>query len=111
MSPRWFALALVLLVGLGFLYRGRAVEQSPGILAPNPPLQEPVGADPPRLAREGFDVQPLARFALTARVLSRDDYTFDAGAEIAPTDLALGWGRMSDSRVLDEIEISQGMRW
>jgi len=44
-------------------------------------------------------------------VLSREDYRWDAGADLAPMDLALGWGSMSDQAVLDRIEISQGARW
>jgi hypothetical protein len=56
-------------------------------------------------------LQPLADFDIEARVLSREDYTFDAGASLAPTDLALGWGRMSDSAVIDALEISQSARF
>jgi hypothetical protein len=32
-------------------------------------------------------------------------------AELAPVDIAFGWGRMSDSAVLDKISITQGNRW
>ena len=53
----------------------------------------------------------MAKFALTARVLSREDYHFDAGSFLSPTDLALGWGRMSDSAVLRDINIEQGVRF
>jgi hypothetical protein len=109
--PGWIALALVALVAFGAYYRARPVQRSPGVLAPEVPLQEAAGADAAKLVRDGLSITPLARFELTARVLSRDDYRFDAGADIAPTDLALGWGRMSDSRVVDEIEVTQGMRW
>ena len=60
---------------------------------------------------EGYTIQPLARFALSARVLGRENYRFDRGADISPVDLALGWGPMSDQRLLDKIEISQSRRW
>ena len=56
-------------------------------------------------------LEPLAKFALTARVLSRENYKFDDGAALSPTDLALGWGRMSDSDVLSNIDIHQGVRF
>src|SRR5690606_27814761 len=52
-----------------------------------------------------------AYFEMTARVLSREDYSWDAEAALAPTDLALGWGRMSDSAVLARIDISQSGRF
>lgn len=58
-----------------------------------------------------FDVEPLAGFALEARVLGREDYRFDEGAELAPTDLALGWGRMADPGVYGRLAITQSGRW
>src|SRR5690606_33186887 len=33
------------------------------------------------------------------------------GARYAPIDLALGWGRMAEDAVLDQLEIRQGGRW
>lgn len=56
-------------------------------------------------------VKPLATFSISARVLSRADYHWDSRASVSPVDLALGWGRMSDSAVLDKMEISQSMRF
>ena len=61
--------------------------------------------------RRSITLATRAHFEATARVLSREDYRFDAGAALAPTDLALGWGRMSDSGVLDRIEITQSGRF
>jgi hypothetical protein len=54
---------------------------------------------------------PLAGFSLQARVLAREDYHFDAGAEFSPTDLALGWGPMSEQGLADKLNISQSGRW
>lgn len=48
-----------------------------------------------------------ARYTITARVLRRENYRFDDGADIAPVDLAVGWGPMSDTRVVDALEFSQ----
>lgn len=57
-----------------------------------------------------FTLQPRASFAMTVRVLSREDYQLDELAPLAPTDLALGWGRMADDKVLGKIRISQSNR-
>lgn len=46
-----------------------------------------------------------------ALVLGREDYRFDRGAQVSPTDLALGWGPMADPDISGRIEISQGNRW
>ena len=58
-----------------------------------------------------YALSPLADFKVEARVLSRHDYTFDAGSALAPTDLALGWGRMSDSAVIERLDIAQPARF
>jgi hypothetical protein len=58
-----------------------------------------------------YTIAPLAEFSLQARVLAREDYRFDRGASLAPVDLALGWGPMSDSQILNQIKISQGNRF
>jgi len=52
-----------------------------------------------------------ATYRVTARVLAREPYHFDSLSDLIPEDLALGWGPMSDSRVLKTLEISQGNRF
>lgn len=74
------------------------------------PVQAPLAAMP-SLYRRGYQITPLQSFSLEARVLGTERYRFDRGAELAPIDLALGWGPMSDQSVLDRIDISQGGRF
>lgn len=127
MSMRaWIALAL-LVAALGWWFsphspRGAgAPEPVAGerIACPMPPLVargEPPRQSPLPRALSPFRLQPatlvpLAGFSVHARVLSREDYRFDREAELAPTDLALGWGRMGEDAVLDRLEIDQSGRW
>lgn len=63
------------------------------------------------IRHEDHELEPLADFAITARVLSRENYRFDRAAVLSPVDLALGWGPMSDDEVLRRLTISQGGRW
>jgi hypothetical protein len=42
-----------------------------------------------------------AHYEVTARILGREEYRFDTLADLIPEDLALGWGAMSDNRVLE----------
>lgn len=57
-------------------------------------------------------LQALQPFQLDeALVLGREDYRFDRGAQVSPTDLALGWGPMADPGISGRIEIRQGNRW
>jgi hypothetical protein len=52
-----------------------------------------------------------ADYLITARVLSRESYHFDRLSDLIPEDLALGWGPMSDNRVLRTIDVSQSNRF
>ena len=54
---------------------------------------------------------PAREFSATVRILRREDYSMGPLASLVPTDFAVGWGPMSDSAVLADIEISQGNRF
>jgi len=83
---------------------------APGIIVPTVPQQ--LKLEKPRVWRKGkYQFTALAEFNLKARVLSTETYWFDEGADISPVDFALGWGIMSDQKVLDELSISQTGRW
>ncbi|HMB89426.1 MAG TPA: hypothetical protein VKP65_01175 [Rhodothermales bacterium] len=86
------------------------LEYPPGILAPNDPLQTSVG-DVPLLSKGDYVIEPLARFEVEARVLSKKRYRSGRESDLSPIDLALGWGPMSDQAVLDQIDISQARRF
>lgn len=81
------------------------------MIAADDPVQAPLDAPVAALHVGDFTLAPRARFAVTARVLSTENYTLDAGAALVPEDFALGWGRMSDSAVLADIDISQSGRF
>jgi len=70
------------------------------------PLQRDVET-PRRFEHKGFTFSTRARYDITARVLRKEIYRLDGGAGLAPVDLGVGWGPMSDSAILDEIEFSQ----
>ncbi len=106
----WLALAIALYAGWSW-WSGRAILRADGVLAPDDPVQTNFDTPQPPIKFKDASLQPLAKFSLTARVLSRHDYRFDAESDISPTDLALGWGRMSDSAVLHGIDIDQGDRF
>ena len=82
----------------------------PGVLIPEEPDQQTVNSS--RSWPMGkYQIMPLAEFRLRARVLHTEPYWLDGGADLSPVDLALGWGRMSDQSVVDELEFWQGQRW
>jgi len=105
-------LSLFVLVGGWGLHAWleRPLHPAPGVLVPEEPFQIP----PEESASWTFRahrIVPLADFEIRARVLSTERYRWDAGAKLSPLDLALGWGPMSNSFVLDSITLSQSDRW
>ena len=108
-----FWLVLVLLaLALGGLqaWVTSPLHPPPGILAPEEPIQGPPAATEAWLYHD-YQLVSLATFELHARVLAKERYRFDRAAELSPVDLAMGWGRMSDSSVLDQVKIWQDSRW
>lgn len=81
----------------------------PGVVAPTEPVQTNTNA--PAFQYQGFTITPSARFDMRARVLARKDYRLDAEADLSPTDLVFGWGQMSDSRIYQQLSISQSNRF
>ena len=109
---RFLLIAVMVIVALGAAHwwRHRPLAPSPGVLAPDIPEQIDLD-DGATLQHGDITLKTRAHFALTARVLSREDYRLDAGASLAPVDLAFGWGRMSDTQVLHDITINQENRF
>jgi hypothetical protein len=105
----WICAALVLF-GLYRWYHSRDIERVPGVLAAQAPMQVDIDS-PDEIERAGYWLLPRADFSATVRVLRREDYSIGTLAELVPTDFAVGWGPMSDSAVLADIEISQGNRF
>jgi hypothetical protein len=107
-------LKVVLLIYIGWggwnWYSDRPFRQPDGVLAADDPQQTnlPTG-DKVQAGRWTLTVR--ADYRVTARILARERYRFDALADLVPEDLALGWGPMSDNRILRTIDISQSNRF
>jgi hypothetical protein len=97
----WKTLVFIALIGFGAYqhYQNRPVKTGPGQVA--------VAGFP----FKGYTLQPLQDFQIEARVLASETYRTDREADLSPIDLALGWGPMSDSAVLDKIRINQSSRF
>jgi hypothetical protein len=105
-------LIIVVLAGAGWHFYSQPgqITLGPGVQANEVPLQESIRS--PSIHRlDSYKITELADFQIKAKVLSKKDYTFGREADLSPTDLALGWGNMSDERILDHISISQSSRF
>lgn len=103
------AMAAIVVAVCGWNYLDRPLRYESGVLIANEPAQTATTA--PAMMRGDYRLEPLAHFVLDARVLHRKAYRWDRQADLVPVDLALGWGAMSDQGVLDQLTITQSMRF
>jgi len=78
-------------------------------LSPRAPIQHAVAST--TLERNGYRIVPLEPFTIEATVLSTQRYRFDRESDLAPVDLALGWGPMGNPAVSRQVAVSQSDRW
>ena len=105
------ALLAIGLAWFGYWYLHRPITYPPGVLIASEPEQIDIVGSAKPIDYRAFHLRPLARFTIDARVLHRKIYRYDRPAALVPVDLALGWGPMSDQHVLDQLKISQSMRF
>ena len=105
----WIVAALVLFSAWR-LYSQRDIGHAPGVLAAKDPHQQAI-EDATGIEHGSFVLRPRAAFSATVRILAREDYSAGDLATLVPTDFAVGWGPMSDSSILDDIQISQRNRF
>lgn len=109
MREKWgvykFALAAVLLSS------SSSVALAGGVQAPAEPVQIERSSYSVDFSVPRYKLTPLATFKLQAKILAKKRYRFDNKAELAPYDLALGWGSMSDEAIVKNIEFGQSDRW
>jgi hypothetical protein len=106
----WVLLLAVCLALTYYSWSHREISRPPGILVAEEPLQG-AAAGLPDIQKEGFRIKPLATFDIKARVIMAKRYWFGQGSGLAPVDLALGWGAMSDSNILQHFKFSQSDRF
>jgi len=85
------------------------IRYPPGVLAPDEPEQAMLAASD-SWQRGAYRIEPLARYDITARVLSTRRYWMGRESNVAPIDFAVAWGAMSDQAILDQFRFHQGSR-
>lgn len=106
------AVALFAYIGWGGWnwFTNRPFHPPDGVLAVEDPLQTDVpGGEKVQVGRWTLTVR--ANYRITARILARERYRFDTLSDLVPEDLALGWGPMSDNRILRSLDITQSNRF
>lgn len=91
-------------------FTNRPFHPPDGVLVVGDPQQTDVsGGDKVQVGRWTLTVR--ANYQITARILARERYHFDTLSDLVPEDLALGWGPMSDNRILRTLDITQSNRF
>jgi hypothetical protein len=108
----WKAVFFIGLLGFGGFqhFQKREILHGVGEVASEAPLQRNLDVRDIQNIN-GYEITPLAKFSIKARVLASKRYHFGREADLAPVDFALGWGAMSDEAILNKIEISQSNRF
>ena len=86
------------------------VSMGPGVMVSETPRQENIDS-PTNFRIDEYTITEIAKFDIKAKVLSKKNYRTGRETDLSPTDLALGWGNMSDESILEKIKISQSNRW
>lgn len=105
----WLLGTVVLIMG-ALMWTPGEIEQPPGVLVSQAPRQVLL-PDAAPFRFDDYTITPLAQFDLQARVLGVERYRMGPESALSPVDLALGWQHMSNTDVLNQIEISQGNRF
>ena len=100
-------LVLSLWGGWNWYRHERHVSHPPGIAVQAGPTIEVGETRAPWRDDKGFRFASLGRFEGRAMVLARRNYDVGEFAALAPTDLAIGWGPMSDPRVVGQLKFPQ----
>lgn len=103
----WALLVLSLWGGWNWYHHERWVGHPPGRAVADAPVIEVGATREPWRDDKGFSYASLGRFAGRAMVLARRNYDIGEFAALAPTDLALGWGELSDPTVVDQLAFAQ----
>ena len=106
----WLVVLLVL-ISLGYLTHNKLEQKRLaryGTVAEQP-VQE--STDAPAMQLMGYEIEPVARYEIRAKVLSIERYRTGHDADLSPVDFALGWGPMSDNAITKRLNITQGNRW
>jgi len=103
----WIVLAASAYGALQWFVHDRPVHHAIGVLAPDTP-QIMLGSNrPPWQDAHGFRYTARAELDARVLVLSRANYSVGEFARFSPTDLAIGWGPLSDRQIYEQFKFSE----
>lgn len=109
---RWLQILAICVVSYAAyqFFSNRAIKHPDGLVTAASDPEQSYTSDADFTFKQ-YSIKPLKDFKIVARVLSAEHYSTDTGADLVPVDLALGWGPMSDTAVINQLNISQSGRF
>lgn len=105
-----YLLIILMLIGIHYMLKDTVIKEPNGILINEAPIQEKI--DPFILKKDShYTITAVATYDIKARVLKKENYSWDKLSDFSPIDLALGWNEMSSNELLNTLEISQSNRF
>lgn len=101
------ALTASLVGGVRWFVYDREVRHAPGPLAAEAPVIVQGATREPWTDAHGFRYRALGQFGGRVVVVSRHNYAVGEFARLAPTDLAIVWGPLSDPRAYGQLAFDQ----
>jgi hypothetical protein len=99
----------LLVVVVAWIWPGNTVRRPPGVLVYEEPDQTLIGNGTSWTVK-GYTIKPLADYRIRARVLMTERYWFGRESDLSPIDITVGWRRMSDQAILDQIVFTRQRR-
>lgn len=100
-------LFFIFIIGSVYYYwENRSVTHGPGMVAPDPPVQEEV-SDKSEIRFKNFTLLPQAKIRFEGRILAIKTYYFDTFSNLTATDVVFSWEAMSDERNLNTLMVRQ----
>jgi len=106
---KYFLILAIIVAGWMYFHHPKAHWQ--GQLVSEEPVQISEDLPSPWIYKD-FTFTARAKYHIKAVVLSKHHYWAGSTEDtLSSYDLALGWGPMSDAKVINQLDISQGGRW
>ncbi|WP_069131818.1 hypothetical protein [Rhodohalobacter halophilus] len=86
-----------------YLWDQKPIKHGVGITAPDAPQVER-GFRLTEHYVKHYTLEPKFRIKTTSRVIANKRYWFDEKSDLAPVDVVLGWGDLSDERILSQVK-------
>jgi hypothetical protein len=116
----WYALLIIIIIFAGLIGYRYYDKPEPSLDSMTPIVTE---VAPEQIERTGYNeiaykignntitIKPIASYKIAGKILAKKKYGSTWSAKLAPYDLALGWGKLTNDEYIEKLKISQWGRF